>query len=216
MGKNERIVYINGTLLPESEAKISIFDIGFKYGAVFYEAMRTFNHRIFKLEKHLKRLENSLKYVGLDRLVKIDKIESIINEVFNANIRFTEKDDDIFICIEITPGIGLPHPLMKQEILSPTIICYISSIPYKAYAKYYTTGVNCVIVDICNIPPQCFNPKIKNRSRLHFYIAKKQAETIDPEAFALLLDIDGYLTESTGANFFIVKNGVLYTPTKKN
>ncbi|MCM8818616.1 MAG: aminotransferase class IV, partial [Candidatus Omnitrophica bacterium] len=42
------------------------------------------------------------------------------------------------------------------------------------------------------------------------------AETIDPEAFALLLDIDGYLTESTGANFFIVKNGVLYTPTKKN
>ncbi|MEM5831286.1 MAG: branched-chain amino acid aminotransferase, partial [Candidatus Aenigmatarchaeota archaeon] len=71
----ERKVYINGKLVPESKARISIFDLGFKYGAVFYESMRTFNHKIFKLEERLKRLENSLKYAGFENLLNMEEIE---------------------------------------------------------------------------------------------------------------------------------------------
>ncbi len=212
----ERKVYINGEMVPESKAKISIFDIGFKYGATFYESLRTFKHKIFKLNEHLKRLENSLRYAGLESLVSMKEIEEIIKKVFDANIHLTEEDDDIFISVEITPGVGFPHPLMSKKDLTPTIIAYTSPLPYEEYAKYYTIGKPAVIVNICNIPPQSYDSRAKNRSRLHFFIAKREATKIDSDAFAILPDINGNLTESTGANFFIVKDNILYTPTAKN
>jgi len=212
----ERKVYINGEILPESKARISIFDIGFKYGATFYESLRTFKHKIFKLNEHLKRLENSLKYAGLASLVNMKEVKDIIEKVLDANIHLTEEDDDVFISVEITPGVGFPHPLMSKNDLSPTIIVYTSSLPYEEYARYYTIGKPAVIVNVCNIPPQCYDPRVKNRSRLHFFIAKREAMKIDPEAFAILPDTNGNLTESTGANFFIVKDNILYTPTTKN
>jgi len=213
---SDRLVYINGKMVPESEAKISIFDIGFKYGATFYESLRTFKHKIFKLNEHLKRLQNSLKYAGLEFLIDMKKIEKIIYKVVEANIHLTEKDDDIFISIEITPGTGFPHPLMTKKDLNPTIIAYTSPLPYQEYAHFYNIGKPAVIVNICNIPPQTYDSRAKNRSRLHFFIAKREAAKIDPDAFALLPDINGNVTEGTGANFFIVKDGILYTPTTKN
>jgi len=212
----ERLVYINGEMIPESKAKISIFDIGFKYGATFYESLRTFKHKIFKIDEHLKRLENSLKYVELSSMVSMDKIKKIIEQVFDANIHLTEEDDDIFISVEITPGVGFPHPLMSSKELKPTIIVYTSEIPYKEYAKYYTIGKPAVIVNICNVPPQTYDSRAKNRSRLHFFIAKREAIKAESDSFALVPDINGNITESTGANFFIVKDDVLYTPTERN
>lgn len=211
-----KIIYINGKFVPENEAKISIFDLGFKYGAVFYESMRTFNHKIFKLEERLSRLENSLKYVGLENLINMEEIKKIIDKVLEKNLKFVEREDDLFLVVEITPGIGPTHPLMPQREFSPTVIVYTSKIPYSEFAKYYLIGKPAFIVKTCNIPPECFNPQIKCRSRLHFYLAKKEVEKYDPDALALLPDLDGNITESTGANFFIVKDGVLFTPSLKN
>ena len=71
---HERLVFVNGKLVPESGATISIFDVGRLYGATFYESIRTFRHKFFKLEEHLRRLEASLAYAGLAGRIGRDKI----------------------------------------------------------------------------------------------------------------------------------------------
>ncbi len=140
MKKEESLVYLNGEIIPESEARISIFDIGFMYGATVYESIRTFKHKPFKLDEHLTRLEGSLRYVGLESLVPKSEMAKIIEKVIEANLHLVDKEDDLWLNAEVTPGVGFPHPLMKQKDKKPTVIVYSSFMPYKAYVEYYDKG----------------------------------------------------------------------------
>jgi branched-chain amino acid aminotransferase len=180
------------------------------------EAVRTFNQKYFKLYEHLERLDKTFRYVGLGSLVSKKKMEDIFNMVLEKNIHLTDKGDDCWVCANVTPGVGFPHPLTKQKDLTPTIIVYSAKLPYSEYVKCYTEGKSAIIPVIRNIPPQCMDPRCKTRSRLHYFIAKREALERDPESFALLLDINGNLTESSGSNFFIASNGILYTSTSHN
>lgn len=214
--KTERKVYINGQMIPESKAKISVLDLGFLYGATFMEAIRTFNHKLFKLDEHLSRLERSMRYVGIKPLISKSEMAKVIEKVLKANIHLTKKGDDCWICFEVTPGVGLTHPLMKQKDPRPTVIVYSSALPYDEYVRYYTEGKHAVNSDIRHLHPQTLDPRSKNRSRMHYFIAKLEAQRKDPDAFALLLDLNGNITESSGANFFIVANNTLYTSSTRN
>ena len=111
----ERSVYINGELLPESRAAISLFDIGRLYGVTFYESIRTFRHRPFKLEGHLRRLEYSLRYAGILGDLDLNRVTEAVEKVLEKNIQLTDIEDDIWICVEVTPGTTFPMPLLKQE-----------------------------------------------------------------------------------------------------
>lgn len=212
----ERLMYLNGRMIPESDAKISAFDIGFKYGAVFYESIRTFNHKPYKLEEHLDRLERSLVYVGLEKTISKNEIRGIILKVIDANKQFHEDEDDMWINAEITPGEGSPNPLVKTHDIKPTVIVYSTVIPYDEYVHCYSKGKRAVISNIRNVDSQSYDMRVKHRSRLHFYLAKMDCARRDPGAFALLLDLKGYITEGTGANFFISYKNVLYTPKSSN
>ncbi len=212
----ERVLYLNGKMIPESEARISAFDIGFKYGAVFYESIRTFNHKPYKLEEHLERLERSLVYVGLEKSVNINEMREIILNVIVANEHFHEDGDDMWINAEITPGEGSPNPLVKAYDIKPTTIVYSTVLPYDEYVNCYSEGKRAVISNIRNVDSQSYDMRVKHRSRLHFYLAKMDCARRDPGAFALLLDMKGHITEGTGANIFIVNKNVLYTPKSSN
>ncbi len=78
------------------------------------------------------------------------------------------------------------------------------------------TKARAVTTNARNVPPQVLDSRVKNRSRLHFFLAKREALAKDPDAFALLFDVEGYISEATGANFFIVSDNTLYTPTARN
>jgi len=210
------LVYINGELIPEAEAKISIFDVGRLYGATFYESIRTFRHKFFKLYAHLERLEHSLRYAGLIDYVKMEKIREAAQVVLDANINFVPKDDDLWVCVEVTPGNTFPMPLLEDKIKKPTIIAYSSPIPYREYVEYYYSGVTTITSIYKNVPPQCFEQRCKNRSRLTHFLSKLYAKHINPNAYAIMLDLDGFITEGTGANVFFVFNGIMYTPTTRN
>jgi len=80
----KRLVWINGEMAPESEARISIFDVGRLYGATFYESIRTFRHKLFKLEEHLVRLKVSLVYAGLAGLVARREVSEAIQAVYGT------------------------------------------------------------------------------------------------------------------------------------
>jgi branched-chain amino acid aminotransferase len=212
----ETQIYLNGEFVPEEEAKISIFDIGFMYSAVFMEALRTFRHKLYRLDDHLDRFENSVRSAGLDPLISREELTDVINRTVDANIARFEEDDDCWICAQVTPGQGFPQPLMRGEASEPTVTAYVSPLPFDEYADQYVNGKSAVVSTVRNVPASVVDPRAKTRFRLHYFMAKLEVKRRDPEAFALLLDTDGFVTEGTGANLFVVSDGALYTSTTRN
>ena len=97
-----------------------------------------------------------------------------------------------------------------------TINCWPLTWHLAAFADAYVSGVHAVVPAQRAVPSRLIDPKIKNRSRIHYQIANLQVQKVDPQAWALLLDEDGFLTEGTGSNFFLIKDGCLLTPEPRN
>jgi branched-chain amino acid aminotransferase len=89
-------------------------------------------------------------------------------------------------------------------------------LPWELWAKKMQTGAHVVTPSIRHVPPQCYDPKMKYRSRMHFYLAEQEAKLVDPEASALLLDLSGNVTETSTGNFLIVEHGTMVSPTTVN
>ena len=85
--------------------------------------------------------------------------------MFDANVDLTAEDDDLWICVEVTPGNGFPMPLKKAVPQSPTLIAYSSELPHDAYVRHYHEGKHAVTAQFRNVPPQSFEQRCKNRSR---------------------------------------------------
>lgn len=213
---SQRLVYINGDFVPESAAAISIFDIGLMYGVTLYESLRTFRHQWFLRDEHWKRLERSLGYAGLKGLLTKQQFDSILDETLARNIHLTHVDDDLWANIQVTPGKTFPMPLLGQTDNTPTLVCYTCAMPHAEYARCYREGKHAVTSLFRTPPPQSYEQRMKNRSRFPHFLSKRDAKRIDPDAFGLMLDVDGFIAEGTGANIFLVLDGVLYTPTTRN
>src|SRR5262249_15250177 len=99
---------------------------------------------------------------------------------------------------------------------TPTICAHTFPMPFELWVKKMQTGTHLVTPSIRHVPPQCYDPKMKYRSRMHYYLADQEARLVDPEASALLLDLAGNVTETSGANFLIVERGTIVSPTTVN
>lgn len=214
--KENRLVYINGKMIPEDEAAISIFDVGFLYGVTLYESLRTFKHRYFLPDEHWLRLKRSLTYAGLPDLINRRHYDDVLQKVLESNIHLTDKADDIWVNFQVTPGKTFPMPLMAQKDKTPTIIAYSCAMPHRECARYYTEGKHAVTSLFRSPPPQCYEQRMKNRSRFPHFLSKRDADRIDKGAFALMLDTNGFIAEGTGANIFFVLDGILHTPKTRN
>ena len=100
--------------------------------------------------------------------------------------------------------------------MTPTVCAHTFPLPFGLWAKKMREGAHVVTPSIRHVPPQCFDPKMKYRSRMHYFLADHEARLVDPEAVALLLDLDGNVTETSGANFLILERGVIVSPTLRN
>ena len=214
-----RLVYMNGKFVPEKEAKISIFDSALMFGDMVFEMTRSFNKKQFKLRQHLDRLYASIKHVHIPLKMTIDEMEAACYLTIEKNEPFFKENDEHRLMINVSRG-----PLsIYQEIfdgkLEPTVT--IADFPLKwtvqGMGKLFDTGINAVIPSQRAIPADLLDPKVKNRSRLHYMMANIEVSRFPGESnWPLLLDPDNYITEGTGDNFFIVKDNVLYTPEPRN
>ena len=127
----ERVAYINGEIVPESEAKVSIRDRGFVQGDAVFDTTRTFNSKIFKLKDHIDRFYNSLKYMRLDPGMAKDEMANLTMKVLDANLPLLEENDDYWVTQRVSRGVRQPDGSMK-----PTIIIECTPLPFKARAKY--------------------------------------------------------------------------------
>ncbi|MCH8206667.1 MAG: aminotransferase class IV [Chloroflexi bacterium] len=204
----EYLIWLNGEHVPRSEAKISMMDRGFRMGDVVFDTSRTFNGKIFRLREHLDRLYRSLKYIRIDPGISIERMEELTEDLVQRNESLRQPGDDYMITQIVTRGDRGP----VTQPPKPNVAIWIDPIDFPRYAPLFNDGAHVVIPRTRAYSSMQVDPKIKHYNRLNFVLAELEATDVDPEAFPVLLDTDGNVSESTGANFCIVTDGVLKTP----
>ena len=214
-----RKVYINGEFVPEHEAKISIFDSALMFGDMVFEMTRSFNKKQFKLREHLERLYMGIQILHIPMQMSIEELESACLMTVEKNENCFNENDEHRLMINVSRGpLGIYESVFDGKI-EPTIV--IADFPLKwtvaSLAPLFESGINAVIPSQRAIPASLMDPKIKNRSRLFYQMANIEVSKIKGKNnWALLLDPDGFITEGTGDNFFIVKDDEIITPEGRN
>ena len=215
---SEPQVYLNGNMVPASRAAINIYDAGVVQGATVTEMVRTFHQHLYRLDDHLARLQRSLRYVRFDIGMTMNGLGHVCEELAKTNAALLDHDDELQLVIFVTAGenriyAGSAGGSARQ---TPTICVHTFPLPFEIFAKKMKDGVHLVTPSTRHVPPQCYDPNMKYRSRMHFYLADQEARLVDADAVALLLDLDGNVTETSGANFLMVENGTIVSPTLRN
>jgi len=215
----ERLVYFNGEYVPEREAKVSIFDSALMFGDMVFDMTRSFNRVQFRLREHIDRLYAGIKMLKVPIKMTPAEMEAAVLKTIETNAHlFTEKDEHR-VMIDVTRGPLSMYARVFDGKVEPNVI--ISVFPFKwtiaPLTPLYETGVHAVTPSQRAIPADLLEPKIKNRSRMHYLMANLEVALVDdPTAWALLLDPDGFIAEGTGSNFFVVRDGRLMTPEPRN
>lgn len=216
---SERVVWWNGDLIPESEARLSIYDSALMFGDMVFEMTRSFNKKQFKLGEHIDRLYASAKMISLDIPISKREMLAAIDATVEANDSLFEADDEHRLIIDVTRGLLGIYAHNVDVPVGPNVI--IADFPLRwtvaGMGQLFDDGINAVIPSQRTIPAQLLDPKVKNRSRMHYLMANIQtARHSGSNNWALLLDPDGFIAEGTGSNFFTVKGGGLFTPEGRN
>ena len=210
-----RVVYFNGELVTENEARVSIFDSALMFGDMAFEMTRTYNGKTFKLREHLERLYGSLRLMEIDCGMTIDEMEELSEEILEKN-KPTEADDvDWQIMHDVSRGVLGLYTTVVPAGPTVSINCWPLITHMGSFAPTYDSGVNIVIPAQQTLPAHLVDPKAKTRSRLHYQMANLQAAR-QGNGWPVLLDPDGFLSEGTGNNVFLVRNGKVYTPEPRN
>ena len=219
MSASGRVVYQNGEYVAEADARISIFDSALMFGDMVFEMTRSFNKQQFKLREHLERLMAGVKILHIPLAIGVQELEEICHEVVRRNDPVFAETDEHRLMINISRGpLGIYSEIFDGKI-EPTVV--VADFPLKwtvaGMGELFNLGINAVVPSQRAIPSSLMDPKIKNRSRLFYQMANIEVSKVKGDRnWALLLDPDGLVTEGTGDNFFIVRDGVVITPEGRN
>jgi branched-chain amino acid aminotransferase len=184
-----------------------------------FEMTRSFNKKQFKLREHISRLYAGLKILRIPLEMTPEEMERACYETIEANDHLFASDDEHRLMIDVSRGLLGIYQGIEGLHKGPNVI--IADFPLRwtvaSMGKLFETGINAVITSQRAIPASLLDPKIKNRSRIHYLMANIEASQIEGDNnWALLIDPDGFIAEGTGDNFFIIKNGVVITPEGRN
>jgi branched-chain amino acid aminotransferase len=208
-----RKVYLNGEFVSEQDARISIFDSALMFGDMVFDMTRTYRQKPFKLREHLERIYAGLKYLRIDCGLSLEEMETVTLQTIEANLPAVE-GADVQIMHDISRGpLGIYKTAFGGKT-TPTVCinCWPLWWHLAGYGPLYRSGVHAIITPQQSVPAFLIDPKVKSRSRVHYQMANQLAQKIDPQAWPLLTDNRGLITEGTGANFFIVRQGQVLTP----
>ena len=197
----ESLVYINGELVPESEAKISVFDHGFLYGDGVFEGIRAYKGVVFKLREHIERLYDSAKFLRIEiPMSKEDLMEAILETVRRNGL------SDCYIRVVVTRGVG-DLGLDPRKCKKPSIIIIARPMTPLLGKR----AVSLIISSVRRDGVDATNHQAKSLNYLNNILAKLEAINAGADD-AVMLDSRGFVSEATGENIFIVKDGRIMTP----
>ena len=205
----EMVVYHNGEMKPASQVGISIYDRGFLYGDAVFDATRTFGGKTFRLDRHIDRLYNSLRYLRIDVGMSKTEMTDITEAVVARNHPLLPAGQDMWVMQRISRGVEAPN---RQGGITPTIIIESHAIPFAARASLYRDGARISTPSVPRVPPRFLSPRAKTHNYLNLIMGELEAHGEDPDSWAILLDEFGNLTEGRGSNVFLVKDGAVMTP----
>jgi len=202
--KVELKTYVNGEFVDEKDAKVSVFDHGLLYGDGVFEGIRVYNKRIFKLDEHVDRIYDSAKAINLRVPLGRDDLRNAIIETCRIN-----EIENGYIRPIVTRGIG-DLGLDPRRCNDPSLII-IAKHFLSLYGDKYEKGLKMVTCSWRRMPSQCLSPNIKSLNYLNNILARIEANNADADE-ALFLDMQGYVSEASADNLFIIKNRVVITP----
>jgi len=200
----ESKIYIDGKLLPEAEAKISVFDHGLLYGDGVFEGIRFYNGRVFRLEEHLERLWDSARSICLAVPMSMRDMTNALLETIRANDM-----RDGYIRLVLTRGVG-NLGLNPAQCKTPSVIIIAATVALYP-AEVYQKGLNVVTCATRRTNPASLNPAVKSLNYLNNVMARIEANLAGADE-ALMLNDNGNVAECTADNVFIIKHGQIFTP----
>jgi len=202
------VIYFNGKFVPKQDARTSIYDHGFLYGDGVFEGIRAYNGRVFRLDEHLERLYDSAKAIDL-------KIPLSKEEMKNAIIETLKRNNlkDAYIRPIVSRGDG-DLGLDPRKCPKPNI--FIITQEWGAmYGDLYEKGLTAITVGVRRNAPEAIPPNIKSMNYLNNILAKIEASAKGGDE-AIMFDVHGNVSEGSGDNIFVIKNGRIITPPTLN
>ena len=204
--------YLNENIVPIEQATVSVTDLGFSGGDSVYEVTRTFGHKLYRLDDHLDRLMQSLKYIGIDPGLSREDIARISSEVVARSTEGLEVQDDVALRHVISRGRPGQGPDAQ-----PTVAIYTVPVDFIRFARRYTEGSVLVTPSIRRTPPESVDARAKLTSaRANHMSALLEVRQVGRFATPLMLDTRGFIAETNSSNFFFVSKGVVCTPSLRN
>lgn len=200
----EPVIYLNGKLIPASEASISVCDHGFLYGDGVFEGIRAYSRRVFKLREHISRLYEGAKAICMEI--------PMTQEEFVQNVLSVVRENDVvdgYIRVNVSRGNGLGlNPVVCK---TPNVLIMTSQLALYP-EEMYKNGLH-IATSSTRVPsPMSIEPRVKLTGKYICNIMAKLEANRLGAGEALMLNAQGYVAECTGDNIFIIKDGKIHTP----
>lgn len=205
---DDRSIHVDGELVPRSEATVSVFDRGFRYGDAATETIRVYGGTLFEWGRHMDRLERTCELIGFGTLPSRLDLRARVKETLNAN-GLTEAR----VRLSITRGVDTGG-LTPSPDVAPTVVVRTEPLPPggRDGSPPWTGPATLQTVKTRRIPDRAVPSEAKTHNYLNGLLARLETRVTDADE-ALLLDTDGYVAEGATSNVFFVWDDALRTPT---
>lgn len=209
--------YHSNAFVPLDQVNIPLNDMGFVMGVTVTDQCRTYRQKPFRLHDHLQRFVRSCQLCGVHCPETLPALEQIIGEVLTRNVALVSPTTEWSIVWLATPGqvgsfLGQPGTVRDAK---PRLIVYAFPVDISRFDSFYEQGVELRLARYVTCPPPTVvHPHAKQRSRLHWWLAEGEVKQTFPTASALLLDQNGFVTETASSNLLLVRDGQVFTPRR--
>ena len=209
----EPLIYLNGKIAEFRDTQISPFDRGFLWGDGVYEITPCFGNKLYRLEDHIDRLYRSLSYVRINPSLSPSDMIMETERLLSENKDRLDTDSMYRVGHWVTRGPD--GPSMKTSDAGPaTVMIFFKRVDTETIAKDQSTGIKLSVSSVRRNPPECIEPRAKVTSKINQILA--ELDVANQKALPLMLDLNGNVAENSSSNFFIVRNGTIWTPPDRN
>lgn len=208
---NQALAWKNGQMLPFADLSLHVSDLGVVAGAAITEMARTFAHRPFRLAEHVQRLLKSCDELGFSVGYSAAELCSVAGEVVETNCNLIGSDRDLGIVVFVTAGSNSTY-LGTTDLPRPTVAIHTFSLPFVLWQPASQYGLSLVVPQRQQISASSLPVHRKVRNRLHWWLADQEAAAQRPGSRSLLLDENGFVTETSNGCFYAVIDGEIVTP----
>lgn len=208
------IAWMNGELIDATRAAVPVGDLGVVAGASVTEFLRTFRHKSFRLDEHLARLMTSLNLLEFSTQIDAATLREAIGTVVSHNCQLIPENHELGLIAFVTAGQNLTYlgAAGRDQISQGTVCVHSFPLPFELWAHRYQEGQHLATVSVPPLPSSGVDPRAKHRNRIHWLRADREARGRFEDSSSILTTDDGFLTETSSGNVFVINGDTLKTP----